>query len=66
MSSGCDAVTIHLGVSAVADSGCGFALAAIGMACKCRPERAAKRRNLKKEEGVVVKIGNFRLTLYSC
>ena len=31
------AVTIHLVISAVAVSVCGFALAAIGMACKCRP-----------------------------
>ena len=39
------AVTIHLVISAGAVSGCGFALAAIGRACKCRPIRAAKRRN---------------------
>ena len=46
----CDAANLQIGVSAGAVSGCGFALAAIGMACKCRPGRAAKRRNLKRKK----------------
>ena len=47
------AVTIHLGFSAGAVSVCGFALAAIGMACKCRPKGLLK--------GGIVSLGNLFL-----
>ena len=50
------AVTIHLVISAGAVSGCGFALTAIGMACKCRPIRAAKRRNCFLEQAIINKL----------
>ena len=45
-----DAAYIQLESSAGALVGCGFACAVIGRACKCRPRRAAKRRNLKRKK----------------